>query len=622
MGGRYPACPALPDFLLGDLRRRWLDTPTHPRHRGAPQAGDRHRSGRASHLRRGDPWRDRRLSARLRGRRPPPYRGAARRSAGGHGRQVHRPSRRLRQRRRAGGRPEEDRRLPDQRRGLPRKASRFGRRTGRPGQSQAQGRCRCRPLHHPVLLRGRRFPALPRSRRHGRRECAGGARHHAGVELPGGDENCRPLRLQGAELAGPPVRRAGRRPRDTPHDRRHRRRRPLPSPAEGRRRPVPFLYAEPCRSHLRHLPPAGRSSGAHRSRSMTRPLTRAEKAQLLRDIGAERILVKDGPYGSMIQSYRLDEEGFRAGRTFNHDQKGNNDLLNLTRPEIVGEICNAYLDAGADIVATNTFNSNAISLSDYGIAGMAREINIAAAKLTRACADAATARDPARPRFVAGALGPTNKTLSVSPVVNDPGFRAVSFDEMKGIYREQIDGLLDGGVDFILIETVFDTLNAKAALVAADEAAEARGEELPGVVSMTLTDLAGRNLSGQTVEAFWHSVRHSKPLTMGLNCSFGATELHPYVNALNPQVDGLVCVYPNAGLPNELGAYDEPPEMTAKLVKGWAEAGWLNVVGGCCGTTPAHIKAVAEAVKGLKPRQWHVLPPALRLSGMEAASFF
>ncbi len=240
---------------------------------------------------------------------------------------------------------------------------------------------------------------------------------------------------------------------------------------------------------------------------MTRPLTRAEKAQLLRDIGAERILVKDGPYGSMIQSYRLDEEGFRAGRTFNHDQKGNNDLLNLTRPEIVGEICNAYLDAGADIVATNTFNSNAISLSDYGIAGMAREINIAAAKLTRACADAATARDPAKPRFVAGALGPTNKTLSVSPVVNDPGFRAVSFDEMKGIYREQIDGLLDGGVDFILIETVFDTLNAKAGLVAADEAAEARGEELPVMVSMTLTDLAGRNLSGQTVEAFWHSVR-------------------------------------------------------------------------------------------------------------------
>jgi len=347
-----------------------------------------------------------------------------------------------------------------------------------------------------------------------------------------------------------------------------------------------------------------------------------EKAQLLRDIAGERILVKDGPYGSMIQSYRLDEAGFRGGRDFTHDQKGNNDLLNLTRPEIVSEICNAYLDAGADIVATNTFNANAISLSDYGIPGMAREVNLAAATLTRACADAATARDPAKPRFVVGALGPTNKTLSVSPKVSDPGFRAVTFDEVKGIYREQIDGLLDGGVDFILIETVFDTLNAKAALVAADEAAEARGEELPVMVSMTLTDLAGRNLSGQTVEAFWHSVRHARPLTMGLNCSFGATELHPYVQALNPQVDSLICIYPNAGLPNELGAYDEPPEMTAKLVKGWAENGWLNMVGGCCGTTPKHIAAIAEAVKGVKPRQWHALPPALRLSGMEAASFF
>ncbi len=350
-------------------------------------------------------------------------------------------------------------------------------------------------------------------------------------------------------------------------------------------------------------------------------MTRAEKADQLREIARERILVKDGPYGTAIQNYRLDEAGYRGGRDFALDQKGNNDLLNLTRPDVVREICNAYVEAGADLLATNTFNANAISLGDYGIPGMAREINIAAARLTRACADAATARDPDKPRFVAGSLGPTNKTLSVSPKVSDPGYRAVGFDEMKGIYREQIDGLLDGGVDFILIETVFDTLNAKAAIVAADEAGEERGEVLPVMVSMTLTDLAGRNLSGQTVEAFWHSVRHARPLTMGLNCSFGATELHPYVNALNPQVDGLVCVYPNAGLPNELGAYDEPPEMTAKLVRGWAENGWLNMVGGCCGTTPAHIKAVAEAVKGIKPRQWHGLAPALRLSGMEAASF-
>ena len=351
-------------------------------------------------------------------------------------------------------------------------------------------------------------------------------------------------------------------------------------------------------------------------------MNRAEKAKLLRRIGSERILIKDGPYGSMIQNFKLDEAGYRGGRDFALDQKGNNDLLNLTRPDVVGEICNAYIDAGADILATNTFNANAISLGDYGIPGMAREINIAAAKLTRACADAATARDPDKPRFVVGALGPTNKTLSVSPNVNDPGYRAVTFDEVKGIYREQIDGLLDGGVDFILIETVFDTLNAKAALVAADEAAEARGEELPVMVSMTLTDLAGRNLSGQTVEAFWHSVRHAKPLTMGMNCSFGATELQPYVSTLSPQVDTMMCIYPNAGLPNELGAYDEPPEMTGKLVRGWAENGWINMVGGCCGTTPAHIKAIADAVKGIKPRQWHVLPPALRLSGMEPASFF
>ena len=354
---------------------------------------------------------------------------------------------------------------------------------------------------------------------------------------------------------------------------------------------------------------------------MTRPMTRIEKAEQLRSIAQERILVKDGPYGTAIQGYKLDEAGYRGGRDFAQDQKGNNDLLNITRPDIVSAICNAYIDAGADLLATNTFNANAISQADYGLQDMAKEMDVAAARIIRACADAATARNPDKPRFVAGALGPTNKTLSVSPNVNDPGYRAVTFDEVKGIYREQIDGLLDGGVDFILIETVFDTLNAKAAIVAADEAGEARDEEIPVMTSMTLTDLASRNLSGQTVEAFWHSVRHARPLTMGLNCSFGATELHPYVSALHPQTDSLLCVYPNAGLPNELGAYDEPPEMTAKLVKGWAENGWLNMVGGCCGTTPGHIKAIAEAVKGVKPRQWHVLPPALRLSGMEAASF-
>src|SRR5260370_17084603 len=287
-------------------------------------------------------------------------------------------------------------------------------------------------------------------------------------------------------------------------------------------------------------------------------MSRAEKAEQLREIAQDRILIKDGPYGTAIQGFRLDEAGYRNGRSFNLDQKGNNDLLNLTRPEIVSEICNAYVEAGADLLATNTFNANAISQADYGIQDKAREINVAAAKITRACADAATAKNPDKPRFVTGALGPTNKTLSVSPNVNDPGYRAVTFDEVKGIYREQVEGLLEGGVDFILIEPVFDTLNAKAAIVAVDEAGEALGEVIPVMVSMTLTDLAGRNLSGQTVEAFWHSVRHARPLTMGLNCSFGATELHPYVNALNPQADALACVYPHPGLPNQLGAYDEP----------------------------------------------------------------
>jgi 5-methyltetrahydrofolate--homocysteine methyltransferase len=269
-------------------------------------------------------------------------------------------------------------------------------------------------------------------------------------------------------------------------------------------------------------------------------MPRNEKADLLRDLAQDRILIKDGPYGTAIQGFRLDEAGFRNGRDFAQDQKGNNDLLNLTRPDIVSKICNDYIAAGADLLATNTFNANAISQADYGNQALAREINVAAARITRARADAATAKDPSKTRFVTGALGPTNKTLSVSPNVNDPGYRAVTFDEVKGIYREQVEGLLEGGVDFILIETVFDTLNAKAAIVAVDEAGEARGEVIPVMVSMTLTDLAGRNLSGQTVEAFWHSVRHARPLTMGLNCSFGATELHPYVNALNPQVDGLV----------------------------------------------------------------------------------
>ncbi|MBN9498115.1 MAG: homocysteine S-methyltransferase family protein [Alphaproteobacteria bacterium] len=350
-------------------------------------------------------------------------------------------------------------------------------------------------------------------------------------------------------------------------------------------------------------------------------MTRSEKAALFRKLASERILVKDGPYGSMIQTYKLDEDGFRAGRSFNMDQKGNNDLLNLTRPDVVSEICQAYVDAGADLLATNSFNANRISQADYGIQTMAKEIATASARVIRAVVDAAMAKNPAKPLFVVGALGPTNKTLSISPDVNNPGYRAVSFEEMRDTYREQIEGLLDGGVDFIAVETVFDSLNAKAALVAVADAGEARGEEIPVMCSFTLTDMAGRNLSGQTVEAFWNSMRHAKPLTMGMNCSFGATELHPYVGELNSRVDTLICVYPNAGLPNDMGAYDEPPEMTGRLVGVWARNGWINVVGGCCGTTPAHINAIAQSVAGVKPREIPKIGARLRLAGMEAANF-
>ncbi|MCA0449504.1 MAG: homocysteine S-methyltransferase family protein [Proteobacteria bacterium] len=350
-------------------------------------------------------------------------------------------------------------------------------------------------------------------------------------------------------------------------------------------------------------------------------MTRSEKAALFRKLASERILVKDGPYGSMIQTYKLDEDGFRAGGSFNMDQKGNNDLLNLTRPDVVSEICQAYVDAGADLLATNSFNANRISQADYGIQTRAQEIAAASARVIRGVVDAAMAKNPAKPLFVVGALGPTNRTLSISPDVNNPGYRAVSFEEMRDTYREQIDGLLDGGVDFIAVETVFDSLNAKAALVAVAEAGEARGEEIPVMCSFTLTDMAGRNLSGQTVEAFWNSMRHAKPLTMGMNCSFGATELHPYVGELNSRVDTLICVYPNAGLPNDMGAYDEPPEMTGRLVGVWARNGWINVVGGCCGTTPGHIKAIAQSVAGVNPREIPKIGARLRLAGMEAANF-
>jgi 5-methyltetrahydrofolate--homocysteine methyltransferase len=331
---------------------------------------------------------------------------------------------------------------------------------------------------------------------------------------------------------------------------------------------------------------------------------------------AKRILVIDGAFGTEIQNRGLAEEDYAGSLGLGHDQKGNNDILALTRPDVPESIHRAYFEAGADIAETNTFSANRISQADYGAEHLVRDINVESARIARKVADEFAARD-GRPRFVAGALGPTNKTLSLSPDVNDPGFREVDFDTLKHVYREQIDALVEGGVDFILNETIFDTLNAKAGILAAIEAGEALGRDLPIMLSMTITDLSGRNLSGHTVEAFWHAVRHARPVTIGLNCSFGAEQLRPHVRTLADACDALVMVYPNAGLPNELGVYDEAPETTAGLVGEWARSGQVNVLGGCCGSTPEHIRAIAEAVRGLPPRALPKVPVKTRLAGLE-----
>jgi 5-methyltetrahydrofolate--homocysteine methyltransferase len=336
----------------------------------------------------------------------------------------------------------------------------------------------------------------------------------------------------------------------------------------------------------------------------------------LRAEAAKRILIKDGAYGTSIQGKKLSSSDYRGSLDLSRDQRGNNDLLNITRPDIVRAICESFADAGAEILATNSFNANAISQADYGAESLVGEINRSAANIIREVADVYSARDGRR-RWVAGALGPTNKTLSLSPDVNDPGYREVDFDQVKAVYREQIDALVEGGVDFILIETIFDTLNAKAAIMATLEAEQDLGRELPLMISMTLTDLSGRNLSGHTVEAFWASVRHARPVTIGLNCSFGAAQLRPHLAALSSLADTLVMAYPNAGLPNELGEYDEAAEQTAAQVRDWVENGLVNVVGGCCGTTPLHIAAIAGAVRDCTPR----IVPAARsgtlLAGLE-----
>ena len=346
---------------------------------------------------------------------------------------------------------------------------------------------------------------------------------------------------------------------------------------------------------------------------------RAERIQALRAAIEKRILVLDGAMGTMIQREKLSEADYRGDRfkDWHRDLKGNNDLLILTRPDVIRGIHRAYFEAGADIVETNTFNSTSISQADYGMEALAKELNREGARLAREVADAIAAKTPDRPRFVAGALGPTNRTASISPDVNDPSFRNVTFDQLRDAYREAAAGLIEGGADLLIVETVFDTLNAKAALFAIDELFDELGELLPVIVSGTITDLSGRTLSGQTAEAFWNSVRHVRPLAIGLNCALGAAQLRAYVAELARVADTYVCAYPNAGLPNEFGEYDEAAAETARHIGEWAAAGLVNVVGGCCGTTPDHIRAVAKAVEGVKPRAIPEIPKRLRLSGLE-----
>jgi 5-methyltetrahydrofolate--homocysteine methyltransferase len=348
---------------------------------------------------------------------------------------------------------------------------------------------------------------------------------------------------------------------------------------------------------------------------------RSREARLgeLEPLLARRILVLDGAMGTMIQSYKLGENDYRGKRFagWPRDLRGNNDLLSLTQPGIIRAIHQAYLEAGADVLETNSFNSTAISMADYGMEELVYELNYASARLARDVADEFETRDPDTPRYVAGVLGPTNRTASLSPDVNDPGFRNVSFDDLVATYSEAVRGLVDGGADLLLVETIFDTLNAKAALFALESHFDSTGVRLPIMISGTITDASGRTLSGQTTEAFWNSVAHSRPLSVGLNCALGAKALRQYVQELSRIAPAFVSTHPNAGLPNEFGQYDESPEYMAGVLREFAEGGLVNLVGGCCGTTPAHIRAIAEAVAGLPPRRPAAPPPRLRLSGLE-----
>ncbi len=332
------------------------------------------------------------------------------------------------------------------------------------------------------------------------------------------------------------------------------------------------------------------------------------RAQALPALLQARIVILDGAMGTMIQRYKLTEADFRHTTLLDHpkDLKGNNDLLVLTRPDVIGAIHRQYLAAGADLIETNTFGANRVAQDDYGLGELSYKMNVAAARLARQCCDEYSTPD--KPRYVAGAIGPTPRTASISPDVNDPGARNTSFDELRAAYYEQAQGLLDGGADLFLVETIFDTLNAKAALFALDELMDHTGERLPVIISGTVTDASGRILSGQTVGAFWHSVRHAKPLAIGLNCALGATLMRPYIEELAKIAgDTAVSCYPNAGLPNPMSdtGFDETPAVTGSLMEEFARAGFLNIAGGCCGTTPDHIRAIAERVSAYRPRGRH-----------------
>jgi len=344
------------------------------------------------------------------------------------------------------------------------------------------------------------------------------------------------------------------------------------------------------------------------------PYLNPARTQALLDALARRILVIDGAMGTMLQSYKLDESGYRGARFADGcdaqhahaghacDLKGNNDLLTLTQPEIIQAVHAAYLDAGADLLETNTFNATSISQADYHLEHLVYELNRDGARLARECCDAAETKTPDQPRFVIGVLGPTSRTASISPDVNNPGFRNVTFEELATAYADATRGLLDGGADVIMVETIFDTLNAKAALYAVGQEFARRGARVPIMISGTITDLSGRTLSGQTAEAFYYSLRHAQPLSIGLNCALGATELRAYVDALAQVAECYVSAHPNAGLPNAFGEYDETPEQMAATIGEFARSGLVNLVGGCCGTTPAHIRAIADVVRGVTPR--------------------